>query len=40
VRAVERALLANRVSQFDNLADLYRALGVGVSLDRTHCGLS
>jgi NodT family efflux transporter outer membrane factor (OMF) lipoprotein len=40
VRAVERSLLANRLSQFDNLADLYRALGVGVSLDRTRCGFS
>jgi NodT family efflux transporter outer membrane factor (OMF) lipoprotein len=38
VRAVERSLLANRLSQFDNLADLYRALGVGVSPDRTRCG--
>jgi len=40
VRTVERSLLANRLSQFDNLADLYRALGVGVSLDRTRCGNS
>ena len=40
VRTVERSLLANRLSQFDNLADLYRALGVGVSLDRTRCGIS
>ena len=40
VRGVERSLLANRLSQFDNLADLYRALGVGVSPDRTRCGFS
>jgi outer membrane protein TolC len=40
VRAVERSLLANRLGQFDNLPDLYRALGVGVSLDRTRCGFS
>jgi NodT family efflux transporter outer membrane factor (OMF) lipoprotein len=40
VRSVERELLANRLRQFDNLADLYRALGVGVSLDRTGCGPS
>ncbi len=40
VRVVERALLANRLSQFDNLADLYRAVGVGVSADRTRCGFS
>jgi len=40
VRAVERSLLANRLSQLDSLADLYRALGVGVSPDRTSCGPS
>jgi outer membrane protein TolC len=40
VRAVEHALLANRLGQFDKLAELYRALGVGVSLDRTRCGFS
>jgi len=40
VRAVERTLLANRLGQFSKLADLYRALGVGVSMDRTHCGFS
>ena len=40
VRALERSLLDNRLRQFDNLADLYRALGVGVSIDRTRCGFS
>jgi NodT family efflux transporter outer membrane factor (OMF) lipoprotein len=40
VRAIERSLLANRLSQFDNLADLYRALGIGVSLDPRRCGIS
>jgi NodT family efflux transporter outer membrane factor (OMF) lipoprotein len=40
VRALERSLLDNRLRQFDNLADLYRGLGIGVSMDRTRCGFS
>ena len=38
VRGVERSLVANRLNQFDNQADLYRALGLGVESDRLACG--
>lgn len=40
VRAVERSLLANRLNQFANQADLYRALGLGVAPGGLRCGLS
>ncbi|HEX4584798.1 MAG TPA: TolC family protein [Burkholderiaceae bacterium] len=38
VRGVERSLVLNRLNQFDNQADLYRALGLGVASDRPACG--
>jgi outer membrane protein TolC len=39
-RGVERALLANRLSQFENQANLYQALGLGIARDRVNCGSS
>ncbi|HEX4598366.1 MAG TPA: TolC family protein [Burkholderiaceae bacterium] len=39
VRGVERSLVSNRLNQFDNQADLYRALGLGVESDRLACGV-
>jgi NodT family efflux transporter outer membrane factor (OMF) lipoprotein len=37
-RGVERSLVSNRLNQFDNQADMYRALGLGVESDRLACG--
>jgi hypothetical protein len=37
---VERSLVANRLTQFDNQADVYRALGLGIESDRLNCGAS
>jgi NodT family efflux transporter outer membrane factor (OMF) lipoprotein len=39
-RGVERSLLANRLSQFENQANLYQALGLGIARDRVNCGSS
>jgi NodT family efflux transporter outer membrane factor (OMF) lipoprotein len=38
VRGVERSLVSNRLNQFDNQADLYRALGLGVESEGLACG--
>jgi len=40
VRSVERSLVANRLTQFDNQADVYRALGLGIESERLNCGAS
>jgi NodT family efflux transporter outer membrane factor (OMF) lipoprotein len=37
VRGVERSLVANRLNQFNNQADLYRALGLGVESGHERC---
>lgn len=37
-RSVERSLVANRLNQFNNQADLYLALGLGIASDRIDCG--